>query len=78
MKFSNNLIANIARVLQIGILSGTDIVDQLRTFVIEENDGELNLTADSLERINKEIDEMLNALNKAQEVRSAEQPAEAK
>tara|TARA_A100001515_G_C4547658_1_gene202369 strand:+ start:153 stop:377 length:225 start_codon:yes stop_codon:yes gene_type:complete len=60
MKFSNQLIANIARTLQIAILSGTDIVDHLRTFEIEEEDGELSLTAASLERIDAEIYEMLS------------------
>ncbi|HCT53464.1 MAG TPA: hypothetical protein DF712_13505 [Balneola sp.] len=60
MKFSNQLIANIARTLQIAILSGTDIVDHLRTFEIEEEDGELSLTSASLERIDAEIYEMLS------------------
>ena len=59
MKFSDNLISNIARTLQIAILSGTDIVDHLRSFEVEESDGTLNLTKDSLDRIEKEISTML-------------------
>ncbi len=68
MTFSNSLIANIARVLQIGILSGTDIVDQLRTFVVEETDnGKLSLTSDSLERIEREISSMMDDVRRNQE-----------
>ncbi len=62
MKFSNSLIANIARVLQIGILTGTDIVDHLRTFIVEEQDGELSLTDESLARIEKEINVMIETV----------------
>jgi hypothetical protein len=62
MKFSDNLIANIARTLQIAILSGTDIVDHLRTFEVEDEEGLLKLTEDSKERIEKEIESMLGRL----------------
>ena len=64
MKFSDNLISNIARTLQIAILSGTDIVDHLRSFEVEESDGTLNLTEDSLEKIEKEISSMLEVVKK--------------
>ena len=64
MKFSDNLISNIARTLQIAILSGTDIVDHLRSFEVEESDGTLNLTQDSLEKIEKEISSMLEVVKK--------------
>ena len=59
MKFSDNLISNIARTLQIAIISGTDIVDHLRSFEVEESEGKLNLTKESLSRIEKEISSML-------------------
>ena len=59
MKFSDNLISNIARTLQIAILSGTDIVDHLRSFEVEESEGKLSLTKESLARIEKEISSML-------------------
>ena len=68
MKFSDNLIANIARTLQIAILSGTDIVDHLRTFEVEDEKGLLKLTESSKERIEKEIESMLGRL---QDERSA-------
>ena len=64
MKFSDNLISNIARTLQIAILSGTDIVDHLRSFEVEEKNGALNLTSESLSRIEKEISSMLEVTKK--------------
>jgi hypothetical protein len=63
MKFSDNLIADIARTLQIAILSGTDIVDHLRTFEVEDEKGLLKLTKDSKERIEKEIESMLGRIS---------------
>ena len=58
MKFSDELIADIARTLQIAILTGTDIVDHLRTFEVEDESGLIKLTKESKERIEKEIHEM--------------------
>jgi len=66
MKFSDNLISNIARTLQIAIISGTDIVDHLRSFEVEEKEGTLNLTSESLERIEKEISTMLEVAKKGE------------
>ena len=58
MKFSDELIADVARTLQIAILTGTDIVDHLRTFEVENESGLIKLTKESKERIEKEITEM--------------------
>jgi len=58
MKFSDELIADVARTLQIAILTGTDIVDHLRTFEVEDESGLIKLTRESKERIEKEIQEM--------------------
>ena len=58
MKFSDELIASIARTLQIAILTGTDIVDHLRTFEVEDEGGLIKLTKDSKARIEREIEEM--------------------
>ena len=66
MKFSDNLISNIARTLQIAIISGTDIVDHLRSFEVEESEGSLSLTSESLERIEKEISTMLEVAKKGE------------
>ena len=66
MKFSNQLIAEIARTLQIAILTGTDIVDHLRTFEVENEEGNLTLTDRSKERIEKEIQDMLKEVPRQQ------------
>ena len=58
MKFSDELIADVARTLQIAIITGTDIVDHLRTFEVENESGLIKLTRESKERIEKEIQEM--------------------
>ena len=63
MKFSDQLIADIARTLQIAILTGTDIVDHLRTFEVEDEKGKLKLTESSKERIEKEIESMLGRIS---------------
>ena len=63
MKLSNELIADIARTLQIAILTGTDIVDHLRTFEVKNEEGLLALTEDSKERIEKEIESMLGRIS---------------
>tara|TARA_Y100000592_G_C5250027_1_gene212422 strand:+ start:347 stop:568 length:222 start_codon:yes stop_codon:yes gene_type:complete len=63
MKFSDELIADVARTLQIAILTGTDIVDHLRTFEVEDESGYIRLTKDSKERIEKEIKEMADRIN---------------
>ena len=67
MKFSDNLISNIARTLQIAILSGTDIVDHLRSFEVEESEGSLDLTKESLEKIEKEITSMLEVIKQGRQ-----------
>ena len=63
MKFSDQLIADVARILQIAILTGTDIVDHLRTFEVEDEEGILKLTKSSKERIEKEIESMLGRIS---------------
>ncbi len=62
MKFSDELIADVARTLQIAILTGTDIVDHLRTFEVEDESGLIKLTKQSKERIEKEIQKMASRI----------------
>ena len=64
MKFSDELIADVARTLQIAILTGTDIVDHLRTFEVEDESGLIKLTKDSKERIEREIEEMAQRIER--------------
>mgnify|MGYP003148198796 CR=1 FL=1 len=78
MRFNDSLIAAIARTLQIAIISGTDIVDHLRTFEVEDEDGSLKLTEESQERIEKEIAGMLEIVeeNRRQQAAQSETQAE--
>ena len=64
MKFSDELIADVARTLQIAILTGTDIVDHLRTFEVEDESGFIKLTKDSKARIETEIEEMAQRIER--------------
>ena len=70
MKFSDELIADVARTLQIAILTGTDIVDHLRTFEVEDESGLIKLTRESKERIEKEIQEMATRIENERSAKS--------
>ena len=70
MKFSDELIADVARTLQIAILTGTDIVDHLRTFEVEDESGLIKLTKESKERIEREIQEMAERIENERSAKS--------
>ena len=70
MKFSDELIADVARTLQIAILTGTDIVDHLRTFEVEDESGLIKLTKESKERIEREIQEMATRIENERSAKS--------
>lgn len=63
MKLSDESILFITKLLQIAILSGTDIVDNLRNIQFEKNDSDmLDVTNASEEVLQKTIDEMLSGV----------------
>jgi len=71
MKLSDEVIGEIARLLQIAILTGTDVVDNLRLIQLKENDGNLFLTDEyaeisesNIEKLQK-VAEELEAINNA-------------
>jgi hypothetical protein len=72
MKFSDELIADVARTLQVAILTGTDIVDHLRTFEVEDEGGYIKLTKTSKERIEREIKEMADRIESERSASSSE------
>tara|TARA_R100001377_G_C3169591_1_gene102559 strand:+ start:520 stop:786 length:267 start_codon:yes stop_codon:yes gene_type:complete len=43
MKLNDSVIAHIAQLVQLAILTGTDIVDNMRMIVLTETDGNLEL-----------------------------------
>lgn len=62
MKLSDETISLIARQLQIAILTGTDVVDNLRLIDLEELDGQLHPTKASIEIHDKQIKSMLDVI----------------
>lgn len=60
VRFSDDVIAKIAQVLQIAILSGTDIVDNLRTMRLVVDGDELVCDPDFLEVFDQNIQNMMN------------------
>jgi|TARA_R100001163_G_C5053994_1_gene190545 hypothetical protein len=59
-RFSDEVIAQIAKLVQIAILTGTDIVDNLRTLrVTPDGDETLGLTQEYKKGIESQIEEML-------------------
>ncbi len=59
MKLSDQVIAEISRLLQVALLTGTDVVDNLRLVEIEELDGALVLTDNYVKKSERNIDKMV-------------------
>ena len=66
MKFSDTTILTLVQLLQVALLTGTDIVDNFRTIVFEENDQMLNITEDSRDVLEKNIQKMLKQVEEMQ------------
>jgi hypothetical protein len=63
MKLSDNVIAHIAKLLQMAIITGTDVVDNLRMIRLEsENGSDLDLTDEYEKAGEKNIETMLSEL----------------
>ena len=64
MKLHDTAIAQVAKIVQMAILTGTDIVDHLRMVELEENkDGLLTLEREYKEIFNNSIEKMLTNVN---------------
>ena len=65
MKLNDEVIAHIAKLLQMALITGTDIVDNLRMIILDEKEGSLYLNeeyvANNDENIQKMIDEALSS-----------------
>ena len=58
-KLSDNCINQIVRLIQLGILTGTDVSDQLRTFeVVESENGILQPSPDFLENFESNLQKL--------------------
>jgi len=64
LRFSNEVIANIAKVLQLAMLTGTDIVDNLKMIKLAEGkSGFLEIHKDFKSQIESNIEKMLSEIN---------------
>ena len=62
LKMSDTTIAHIARLLQLAILTGTDIMDHLRSIQLVNVGGTLHLNPDYSEKFENELSRMQNEL----------------
>ena len=61
-KLSDSSIVQIVRLIQMGMLTGTDVTDQLRTFeVCENSSGKLDPSPEFLETFETNLDKMQKA-----------------
>lgn len=58
MRLSDNSIAQLVKLLQLAILTGTDISDNIRMVQFVENDGILDLDPDYVENFEKNLVKM--------------------
>ena len=64
MKLNDEVIAHVAKLLQLAILTGTDIVDHMRLIRLDSNDnGELTLDSEYAENADKNIQKMLEEID---------------
>ena len=59
-KFSDEVVSQIAQVLQVALLTGTDIVDNLRTLRVTEDAGILYPDPEYMKAFQENIQNMLN------------------
>ena len=64
MRLSDTVIAHIAQLVQLAILTGTDVVDHMRMMALVDNDGTLELDEEyerqSEENVQRMIQEAVN------------------
>jgi len=65
IKFSDEVIAQIAKAVQIAILSGTDIVDHLRTACFITDDNMLYISPEYKQRFEENIEKMLEEIKES-------------
>ena len=70
LRLSDNTISQIAKTLQLAILTGTDVIDHFRMFRLAESEdepGTLTLTKEFLEQSDENIQKMLDEIQNKQE-----------
>ena len=61
-KLSDNVISNIAKLLQIAILTGTDIVDNLRTLRCQVSEDNIEIHPDFEKSLAENIQKMMDEI----------------
>jgi hypothetical protein len=62
-KFNDEVIAHVAKLLQLAIISGTDIVDHMRMVELVEQEGQLYLTPEYSQRSEANIEKMIQEIS---------------
>tara|TARA_R100000734_G_C3221506_1_gene32861 strand:+ start:171 stop:392 length:222 start_codon:yes stop_codon:yes gene_type:complete len=66
MKLNDEVIAHVAKILQVALITGTDVVDHLRMVILKEEDGQLFLNEEYAKNHEQNIEKMINeALEKS-------------
>ena len=65
-KFSDDVVSQIAQVLQVALLTGTDIVDNLRTLRVVEKEGSLYPDPEYMQTFQENIQKMLREAEEKQ------------
>ena len=60
MKLNDEVIAHVAKILQLALITGTDIVDHLRLVTLSEDNGELFLDEEYAKNHEQNIEKMIN------------------
>ena len=66
MKLTDSVIVHIAKLLQLSILTGTDIVDHMRMITLVDREGQLYLDEDYEASSDQGIERMLNEIENIQ------------
>ena len=72
-KLSDNAIAHIAKIVQVAILTGTDIVDNLRMAEFVTANGKLELSPDYCETFDNNIQPMIAEATASQNAETTEE-----
>ena len=76
--FDDTVISTIAKTLQLAILTGTDVVDNLRQIEVQQNDnGTLSITPNYNSKFEHWVAKLLEELESRQDVVETEKPEEA-
>ena len=68
MRLHDNTIGHIAKLVQVAILTGTDVIDHLRMVTLREEEGMLLVEQEYLEVFEDQIQKMLsNAVSQTQD-----------